>query len=120
VRLVYICAPFRGPTEWARAENVRNAERFALSVWRCGAVAISPQANSSRFDGQMPDQVFLDGYLELLRRCDALLVCGPESAGMAAEVALAREIALPIFYTVEELSDWIRREERGPLFEGVA
>lgn len=108
MKLVFIASPFRSPTEWGRAENVRHAERFALMVWQLGAVAVCPQANSAHFDGECPDEVFLEGYRALLRRCDAVLVCGIRSAGVRAELETAETHRIPVFYSVEELSVWLK------------
>jgi len=110
MKLVFIASPFRAPTEWGRVENVRLAERLALEVWKAGAVAICPQANSAHFQDECPDRVFLDGYLELLRRCDAVLFTDESniSAGVGAEIEEARHIGLPIFSYVEQVARWVK------------
>lgn len=108
MKLVFIASPFRARTEWGRAENVRAAERWALEVWKLGAVAICPQANSALFQDECPDEVFLEGYLELLRRCDALLVTGVLSEGVRAEMACAATLGMPTFRSLAELSVWLR------------
>lgn len=106
MKLVFIAAPFRAETEWGRAENVRKAERIALMVWRAGAVAVCPQANSARFHGELPDEVFLAGYRELLEICDAVFVSG-HSPGVLAEIETARRIGLPVFFTIDSMQRWI-------------
>jgi hypothetical protein len=114
MKIVFIAAPFRAATPWGIAENVRDAERVALEVWRLGAVAVCPQANSALFHGEGPDQRYLTGYLALLARCDAVLVAG-QSAGVSAELARAAELELPVFRDLASLSEWLTREE-APLF----
>lgn len=116
MKLVFVASPFRAPTPWLIAENVRRAERIALEVWRSGAVAVCPQSMSALFHGEGPDQRYLDGWLALLARCDAVIVGGQMSAGVAAEVARAEELGLPVFRTVEELAAWTVEEE-APLFK---
>jgi tRNA G18 (ribose-2'-O)-methylase SpoU len=108
MKLVFIASPFRAPTEWGRAENIRHAERFALQVWQLRAVAVCPQANSALFHDELEDYVFLEGYRALLRRCDAVLVCGQESAGVKAELETAATYRIPVFRSVEELSVWLK------------
>jgi hypothetical protein len=71
IKVVYIAGPFRGATSWQIAENVRNAERYGLEVARLGAMPLIPHANTAHFHGEGDDQVWIDGTLELLRRCDA-------------------------------------------------
>lgn len=114
MKLIFIASPFRAPTPWQVAENVRRAERLALSVWQAGAVAVCPQSMSALFDGEGPDSRYLDGWLALLARCDAVLV-GGQSAGVDAELRRAGELGLPVFRTIEDLSAWIVGEE-APLF----
>jgi hypothetical protein len=71
VKVVYIAGPFRAPTAWGIAENVRAAERYGLEVARLGAMPLIPHANTAHFHGEGDDQVWIEGTLELLRRCDA-------------------------------------------------
>lgn len=71
MKVIYIAGPFRAPTAWAIAENVRAAERMGLEVARRGAMPLIPHANIAHFHGEGNDQLWIDGKLELLRRCDA-------------------------------------------------
>ena len=109
VRVVYVAGPFRGPNHWAIAENIRNAERLALEVWRAGAAAICPHANTAHFQDAAPDHVWLDGDLEILARCDAVLMTPDwlRSTGAKAEEAFARERGILVFYTLDELLGWL-------------
>jgi len=68
MKVLYICGPYRG----RRLVNIVRARSAALFVWRCGGVALCPHLNTAFFDGKMPDQVWLDGDLELLSRSDAI------------------------------------------------
>lgn len=109
MRVVYIAGPFRGPDHWAIAENIRNAERLALSVWRSGAVALCPHLNTMHFQGAADDAVWLDGDLELLARCDAILMTPDwqRSSGARAEHDVAQGRGLPIFYDLDRLRAWL-------------
>lgn len=97
--VVYVAGPFRAPTAWGIAENVRAAERVGLAVARAGAMPLIPHANTGNFHGEGDDQLWLDGTMELLRRCDAVvLVPGwQRSSGTKAEVAEAERLGLPVF-----------------------
>lgn len=107
--VIYVAGPFRGPSHWAIAENIRNAERLALEVWKLGAAAICPHANTAHFQDAAPDQVWLEGDLELLRRCDAIIVTDDwgRSTGARAEVAEAERLNKPVFLTLEDLAFWL-------------
>ncbi len=74
MEVVYIAGPFRGPNTWEIEQNIRRAEALALEVWRAGAVAICPHTNTRFFQGAAPDDVWLKGYLEVVGRCDAVLL----------------------------------------------
>lgn len=105
--VAYIAGPFRAPTAWGIAENIRAAERVGLLVARAGAMPLIPHANTANFHGEGEDQFWLDGTLELMRRCD-VVVCTPEwqrSSGARAEVAEAKLLGLPVFYLADPDDD---------------
>jgi hypothetical protein len=108
-KIVYIAGPFRGPSAWHIAENVRNAERLALDVWRAGAAALCPHLNTANFQGAAPDDLWLRGDLELLSRCDAVLLAPgwERSEGARAEYQHARSLGLPVFDTMAQVAAWL-------------
>lgn len=115
-RVVYVGGPFRGPNHWAIAQNIRRAEELALEVWRLGAVALSPHLNSMHFDGVLPDETWLKGDLELLSRCDAMILTAGwrESAGTLAEVQHADTTGKPVFEHLQELALWLGSKRYTP------
>jgi hypothetical protein len=100
-KLVYIAGPFRAASQWRQEQNIRRAEEVALEVWRAGGVAICPHLNTRFFGGELPDQAWLDGDLEILRRCDALVTVDgwKSSEGAVAEVNFAETSGIPVFYS---------------------
>lgn len=111
MRLVYVAGPFRGPTGWRIETNVRAAEALALRVWQAGAAAICPHTNSRFVQGEAKDSVFLEGTLEMLRRCDALILVNgwKHSEGSLGELDEAHELGLPVFFegNFGALVEWI-------------
>lgn len=109
MKIVYIAGPFRGPNAWVVEENIRRAERLALEVWRMGAAVLCPHTNTRFFDGAAPDKFFLEGDLEMLRRCDAVLMTGDweKSTGARAEQAFALGHGIPVFYHLSHVKDWL-------------
>lgn len=113
LKVVYIAGPYRVATERGVAENIRRAGDLALEVWRAGMVALCPHMNTALFGGACPDEVWLLGDLELMRRCDAILLVPGwrQSNGTIAEVSLARREGMPIFESITDLSEWARTTE---------
>ena len=108
MKVVYIAGPFRGPDAWTIECNIRRAETLALEVWRAGFAVICPHTNTRFFHEAAPDSVWLEGDIEILHRCDAVLVT-PDwamSQGAMAEVAIAQKAEIPVFHSVENLIAW--------------
>lgn len=99
MKVIYIAGRYRGPHAWAVEQNIRAAAEVAARVWAAGLVALCPHTNAAHMEGAATDEQFLAGTLELMRRCDAvLLVPGwSTSAGTKAEVVEAMRIGLPVF-----------------------
>lgn len=117
MKVVYVAGPFRARNPngtndaWRTHGNITRAMAVALDVWRLGAAAICPHANAATFQDAagLPDRVWLDGDLELLRRSDALItVDGWEaSTGATAEVEAATALGIPVFHTLDALAIWL-------------
>ena len=98
-KLVYICSPYRGNVE----ENTENARRYSLRaiIDHPDVIPIAPHLLFTQYlDDDDPEQrrIGLDAGLDLLSICDELWVYGLDnpSEGMAAEIAMAKELAIPI------------------------
>jgi hypothetical protein len=119
--VVYIAGPYRALTPRRVLANIWVAQEAALTVWKLGAVAICPHSNCYLFDDEAPSEVWLDGDLELLRRSDAMLLCGEwqGSAGAQREHQLAVELGLPIFYDTAPhvLRGWVEQWKRAAQVE---
>ena len=98
IKVIYIAGAFRAKTQWEIMQNVRKAEGASLKLWKLGYACICPHTMTQHFQNECPDKVWLDGCLELLKRCDAIyMVDGwTESEGSLAEYKLARELGLAI------------------------
>ena len=112
-RIVYVAGPFRASSTWAIEQNIRKAEEAALNIWRVGAVALCPHLNTRFFQGAAPDEVWLSGDLELLRRCDAVLMLPnwEDSAGSTVEYKYALAWGLKVLLSHEALVEWLNEDE---------
>ena len=109
MKLVYVAGPFRATNSWEIEQNIRRAETLALEVWKAGAACICPHANTRYFQGSCLDNVWLEGDLEMVRRCDALLMVPgwQNSVGSVAEHALAKSRGILIFTSLMALQMWL-------------
>lgn len=110
-KVAYVAGPYRNSPE-----GIRLAIEFAKVLWEEGYAVICPHANSFEFELAVPhDHLFLEGYLEILRRCDVMFVLPgwKKSEGTLAEIELAEEIGIKIVWVnvKEGLLWWFDRVE---------
>lgn len=138
--VVYVAGPYRSSLGLLGvAYNIATAWMCTHRLWDLGVVPICPHLNSAfmsevprqwtaspvRFDsnegppaisGSDPimESVFLDGDLELVRRCDAvyLLPGWGGSRGACQERHLALDLKLPVFDYLSEVKAWLKVRDR--------
>jgi nucleoside 2-deoxyribosyltransferase len=105
MKLIYIAGPFRAANAWEIEQNIRRAEGVALEVWRAGFAALCPHTNTRFFQGAAPDESWLQGDIEMLRRCDGVMLCENWwlSSGTKAEVGVAVERLIPVYDEVRDI-----------------
>jgi len=98
MKVVYLAGPYRAPTIRGIVNNIRRAEKVAIALWQAGFAVICPHLNTQLFDGICDDNVFIEGYLEILKRCDIVIVLPgwENSEGARKEVAFAEKLKIPI------------------------
>jgi hypothetical protein len=111
MRVVYVCGPYRARGCNTIHHNIQEASAAAIKIWKLGAAALCPHMNTAYFDGLCPDKVWLEGDLEILRRCDAvwLLPNWRTSEGATMEQAAAEADGKPCFESWTELATWIAK-----------
>ncbi len=99
MKLIYTAGPYRAATPYDVRRNIERARDVAAALWRMGWAVVCPHANSAHLDGVVPEERFLEGDLEMLRRCDALvLIPGWHvSEGSRAEKAEAERHGIPVY-----------------------
>lgn len=100
MKVVYVAAPFTADTNWGILLNVIEAKKLALSVAKFGAMPMCPHGNTESFHGTMTAEFWYKGTMELLKRCDAI-VMHPNwlhSIGCKNEHDYAENNRMKIFY----------------------
>ena len=103
MKLVYVAGAYRGRTHNDIAENIAAARAVATHLWSLGYAVICPHLNSAFMSGAAPEDVFLNGGLEMVRRSDLVVLTDgwAGSQGTAREIEEARKHGIPIFSDIE-------------------
>lgn len=109
MKVIYIAGPFRARDAWAVKCNVHRAEQMANEVAAIGAMPLTPHSIGAHFDGTHTPEFWLAGTLELLRRCDAVLVLEnfEQSTGTRGEIREADRLGIPIYFDLDSLKKWL-------------
>ena len=103
-RLVYIAGPYRGRDSWEVERNIFRARELGAEAASRGFMPVIPHANTAHFAGA--DEFWLEGTLELMRRCDEVWVLPDwtRSSGTRGEVAEALRLGLPVYHAGDPLA----------------
>ena len=112
MKLVYVAGPLMAANDWEIRENIHRAAALGLEVAKLGCYPVIPHTNTgSVFIGTITPEFWYAGTLELLRRCDAMILTPDweDSKGARAEVEDAKHRGQPIFSGVNDLRIWMVR-----------
>ena len=98
MQVAFISGPYRASTVYGIKHNVDIAGAVALKYWKRGYAVICPHKNSAFFDGECPEKVWLDGDIEILRRCDVIVMMSgwEQSEGARADLHEAERCGMPV------------------------
>jgi len=112
MKVAYVAGPYRGRDEFEVHDHIANARWAAIELWNKGYAVLCPHTNTANFEHYgrkyaIRDWVWLEGGLELLRRCDVLVMLpGWEySEGSRKEMALAEELGMDIYFGVDTVPE---------------
>lgn len=100
MKVAYVAAPFSGIDHWRVTLNIIEAKKIAMTIAWFNVMPMCPHGNSESFHGTKTADFWYEGTLELLKRCDAI-VMHPNwyhSAGSVREHDYAKKAGMPIFY----------------------
>ena len=100
MKVAYIIGPYRAKNPYEMVQNIRRAEKVALKYWKKGYAVICPHKNTALFDGYLPDEVWLKGDRELIKRSDVIIVMKHwiRSEGSTVELQLAKKLKKEVKY----------------------
>lgn len=111
--IIYVAGPYRADSAWQIEQNIHEAEKYALMLWRAGFTAICPHKNTAHFGGAhgMSDDVWLDGCLVLCLNSHAVLLLPRwlDSEGTKEEKAAAEAAGIPVFHSTSDFANEIKR-----------
>ena len=114
IACIYIAGPYTAADAWGVEQNVRRAESLAYEVAKIGAVPMCPHSNL-RFMCSEIAAFMYPATLELMRRCDAVLMVEgwEKSIGACGEYEEAGLLKMPRFWTLNGLRGWLSRRGGG-------
>ena len=113
--MILIAGPYRSGTgdDPARmAANLRRLEETALPIYRAGhvpmigewvALPLLAVAGSKKVGDRLYDEITYPVAHRLIHRCDAVLRLPGDSKGADQDVAIARELGLPVYTSVADV-----------------
>lgn len=109
MKICYIAGKFRGKNAWEVHQNVEAALERGFEVAQLGLMPLIPHSNTAPFDGTLKDDFWLEGTLELMRRCDLVVTVSNwlDSVGAKAEVEEAHKMGKMVFHDLVDLAHWL-------------
>ncbi len=118
--IIYISGKYTGKTLEETNENIEYAKKVAIYLWDRGYVALCPHTNSPHAESECSATYddYLNGDLELLSRCDAIVMLSNWnfSNGAKVELEFAKANNIPIFYYPDNMPTLVKTNEQDMSF----
>jgi hypothetical protein len=117
IPLIFLACKYTEPHTFQIQRNIWNASIYAQEVALLGAVPLCPATIGSNYEGIQDYLWWGEAYMTLMRRCDAVfMVPGYDrSNGATKEEVEALRLGMPVFYTLEDLNDWMSNQSPAPV-----
>jgi nucleoside 2-deoxyribosyltransferase len=116
--IVYVAGPIRPKNGQTLEGNLVIAKDIALELWLDGFAVVCPHANTDLpidlAEKSADTNVWLEGDLEILARCDAVVVCPhwEASEGTLGEIRFAEARKIPVFYYPDKPQPHVTEQRR--------
>jgi len=110
--ICYIAGPYRAKTTELVEQNIKVARYHGLDLVQLGIMPLIPHCNTALMEDLNTPEYFLEGTMELMRRCDAVYVIPnyQSSQGTLGEIAEAQRLGKPVFYSLQDLQTWLQAQ----------
>ncbi len=100
--LVFICAPLRSPYLGGRMLNMARARQLMLESQHAGMATICVHTMCEGTQNEIDEALLMDYDLRMIKACDGMILGEgwDESEGCLREVAFAKSISVPTFFSV--------------------
>ena len=113
MKVVYISGPYNSiPEGYDRhhgiQRNIVEASRVAAECWKKGWAVICPHLNTAGFHNLgLDEEIFLKGCIEMVKRCDAILLMEgwEKSEGAERERLEALLLGKPVYHVRDGIPD---------------
>ena len=98
--LVYISGPYTSKTLRGVQQNIELASNLAYKYWMKGYTVICPHKNTAFFGGDDNTELWQNGDLEILSKCDIIVMMKnwTDSKGAKIEYQYAKELGKKIIF----------------------
>ena len=110
MKLIYISGPISASARYIEYDNCLHARQWAQMVMEIGAAVHCPHlVYLCGLIDILEWEDFLAMDIEIIRRCDAVLMIGPwqGSKGCVEEYNAAQKFGIPIFTTLSQVRDFV-------------
>ena len=94
--LVYVAGKYRGKTEYDVWSNIQTADYYGAELIKRGYFPVVPHKNTAGYGGLQDDQFFLDGTMEMLKRCDYIYLLPDWESSEGARLEKEEAVVLGI------------------------
>jgi len=104
----YVIGAFRAETPYQISINIEKARDVALLLWKKGYSVFCPHMNTNNFQGEMPDEVWLEGDIEWLKCTDIAVQTRKnlgESKGSKKEIEYCENNKIVLFKNIDIVPD---------------
>ena len=114
MKRVYVAGAISCDHSVGYLDNIRRGMKLSYEVLKAGFAPFVPFFDYHfSLMGPMSEEEYYGYSMAWLEACDAVIVVNEgweESVGTVREIARARELGMPVFFSLEGLNSWVFRD----------